>query len=297
MPYAIRVPDLRGGYVDVVETVLRDGRTTSPRGQVTTELLDVIIEVEDPYDVLPVGVGRKLNLGIAAYEAAQLVAGVSEPDVITKIAPQFERYMDNGAFWGAYGRRVGDQLEAVVRKLSEDPDSRQAVVTLWNPDMDNTPGKSDYPCTVMFQFLIRDGELIMHTTMRSNDVWLGLAYDAFMFTQCQITIAGALGVPVGSYHHHAVSLHLYERDVPKVDRLVRPTPTSMRPMPRLVGFSAPIAGDPVRKMRYARREAAATITLALSGADEARMDERYAGAVSVDWYIRAMREAIARGET
>lgn len=295
MPYAIRVPDLRGGYIDIVEAVLRDGRLTSPRGQATTELLDVVIEVEDPFDVLPVGIGRGLNLGIAAYEAAQLVAGVSEPDVITKIAPQFERYMDNGAFWGAYGRRVGDQLEAVVRKLSEDPDSRQAVVTLWNPDMDNTPGKSDYPCTVMFQFLIRDGELIMHTTMRSNDVWLGLAYDAFMFTQCQITIAGALGVDVGSYHHHAVSLHLYERDVPKVGQLVRPT--GGQPTPRLVGFSAPIAGDPVRKMRYARREAAATITLATGGADEGRMDERYAGAASIAWYIRAMREAIARGET
>jgi hypothetical protein len=37
----------------------------------------------------------------------------------------------------------------------------------------------------------------------------------------QASLANALGVPVGRYTHHAVSLHLYERDLPKLEQLHR----------------------------------------------------------------------------
>jgi thymidylate synthase len=49
----------------------------------------------------------------------------------------------------------------------------------------------------------------MHTTMRSNDVWLGLPYDLFTATILQELMAGWLGVELGTYHHHVDSLHLY----------------------------------------------------------------------------------------
>jgi thymidylate synthase len=115
-----------------------------------------------------------------------------------------------------------------MRKLQEDPDSRQAKITFWDPILDNLPGKRDYPCTSELRFLIRDGKLIVSATMRSNDAWLGLAYDAFQFTQMQISIARALGVGVGMYHHHVCSLHVYERDLDAIERLHIPkTPPSI----------------------------------------------------------------------
>jgi thymidylate synthase len=55
----------------------------------------------------------------------------------------------------------------------------------------------------------------MHTTMRSNDVWLGLPYDVFTATILHELMAGWLGADLGEYHHHVDSLHVYERDLDK----------------------------------------------------------------------------------
>lgn len=239
MATCLTVPNLRTGYVDICRGVLRRGSLTSPRGQLTRELLDVTIEVMDPTDCLPIGVGRKLNPAIAAAEALQLIGGVSDPALMTRISPNFERFLDGNGFWGAYGNRVriddedrGDdvhQAQVVIDRLKADKDSRQAVIALWRPELDlNWGGKHDYPCTLSLMFTIRNGFLQLHTTMRSNDVWWGLAYDAFQFTQLQLTVAHALGVPVGSYVHHAVSLHTYERDWAAIEQLDYPT-TSDRP--------------------------------------------------------------------
>jgi hypothetical protein len=47
--------------------------------------------------------------------------------------------------------------------------------------------------------------------MRSNDVWLGAAYDFFQFTRVQLAIASVLGIEPGTYNHHVGSLHIYEQ--------------------------------------------------------------------------------------
>jgi thymidylate synthase len=62
--------------------------------------------------------------------------------------------------------------------------------------------------------------------MRSNDVWLGAAYDFFQFTQVQIALASVLGIEPGKYAHHVGSLHIYEQhygvaeDLEKTNELV-----------------------------------------------------------------------------
>ena len=58
--------------------------------------------------------------------------------------------------------------------------------------------------------------------MRSNDVWWGLPYDVFQFTQLQLTLARLLDVAPGEYTHMVGSLHAYERDADGIDALVMP---------------------------------------------------------------------------
>lgn len=217
----IYVDDLRGGYTRIAREVLTKGEETSPRGMKTWELVAPTIVLSDPTDALPLGIGRKPSLKIAAVEAAQLLAGQGAPELVLASSPNFGSYTEpDGSFWGNYGDRMNLQLLAVYERLRQDPASRQAVITLWKPEKDlYQDGKRDYPCTVGFQFLVRDGKLVMITTMRSNDVWKGLAYDVFQFTQLQINLAGLLGVEVGSYVHRPGSLHVYGEDEEKVREL------------------------------------------------------------------------------
>lgn len=215
MSLLLRVPNLRSGYLDIRDAILAEGHRKSPRGQDTIEVRDLTFVLEDPTDALPVGVGRQLNLKIGMLEAAQLIGGVAaDPLLIARLAPHMAAFAaePDGTYWGSYGRRIGTQMLEVEAKLLDDPDTRRAVVTLWDPQLDNEPDHRDHPCTVALMFAIDNDKLVMKTTMRSNDFWLGLAYDAFQFTQLQLTLATALGIEAGEYTHTAWSMHLYDRD-------------------------------------------------------------------------------------
>jgi hypothetical protein len=59
----------------------------------------------------------------------------------------------------------------------------------------------------------------MSVYMRSNDVWLGAAYDFFQFTRVQIAMASVLGIEPGKYVHHVGSLHIYEQHYASAENL------------------------------------------------------------------------------
>lgn len=235
MAMQVEVIDWRETYIDLVKRTVLYGNRTAPRGVVTMERENCIINFSNPPEAMLTGIGRKFSTTAAAIEALQLIAGFSTPGLLVGAAPRFAEFLeDDGTPWGSYADRMWyddtsfprdiaqpdrNQIESAVNKLRKDPDSRQATVTFWRPELDNLPGKRDYPCTVALNYRIRNDRLNATTFMRSNDVWLGVPYDVFMFTQLQHTMARALGIAVGSYAHIAASLHVYERDFPGITQL------------------------------------------------------------------------------
>ena len=233
----IDIPDAINGYVDLVQHVLKNGKEVAPRGMKTREIEDAIIRIDDVYNTLPLGVGRGTVPGIGAVEACQLIAGASTPKLVIAIGPQFANYTeDNGLFHGAYGIRTQSQYAPIVERLKADPDTRQAVATIWNPELDLLANKRDYPCTILHQFRIRNNKLNMSVYMRSNDVWLGAAYDFFQFTRVQLAIASILGIEPGTYHHHVGSLHIYEQHYDSAESL-KHTYEPYEKIPAMVGNS------------------------------------------------------------
>ena len=218
-------------WLDAVNTVYDDGVVIPSRDGGTTELLGYTACLVDPTAHMMFNPVRKMS---PAYAAAELLWYLSLTDDITMIkyyAPQYERFAEDGKAHGAYGKRwlyglateyIGQrglscqsQLHALITLLVQKPETRQAVVTMHNPQdlLHAIAGdKKDIPCTLSMQFFLRDGKLDLIVTMRSNDLWLGLPYDVFCFTCLQILIAEALGMKLGWYQHQADSLHLYDRN-------------------------------------------------------------------------------------
>lgn len=216
--------DLRGDYVQLVRQVAFTGKHVETRGLETRELTAVTLIFKDVTSpLLPLGVGRGVNSKLAAIEALQLISGVQRHDLIQAVTPKFDAVLvdSQDPNYGAYGPRIIEQLGDCLDVLYRDPTTRRAVITIWN-EKDLTH-HGDRPCTVFLQFLVRDNgygpALELHTHMRSQDVWLGVPYDIFMFTQLQHTAAYILGLPTGQFVHHATSLHIYETDVLKIEGL------------------------------------------------------------------------------
>jgi thymidylate synthase len=223
------VADMSADYLDITDTLVAKGTYVSPRGMDTYELENVTIRMDDPRPAVPVGLGRRHSDGILAAETMQWLAGVSDLAQLDAVSKnKFSNYSDNHvALYGAYGPRAYHGLEAAVAELMHDPDSRRAVVSLW--DLHESPVTKDLPCTLNWGFRIRDGRLNMTTTMRSNDVFTGVTYDIPAMTRIQSAVAWALDVDIGAYTHFVYSLHLYGKDLPVIEKMSPGSDTREQP--------------------------------------------------------------------
>lgn len=216
----LELRDLRNGYVDLVDWLTGNGGPVTSRDMATIELTGVTLEFVNPTGVmLPLGVGRGINTRLAAVESLQLLSGTGDVELLRRASPNYTDVLVDpaAAAYGAYGPRLREQLVELVDLLRNDPTTRRAVLSIWS--LDDLTHNGDRPCTLTLQLLIRDDRLELIVNMRSQDVWLGVPYDAFMFTQLQWSLARDLGVGVGRYVHHVGSLHVYERNLEAVGRL------------------------------------------------------------------------------
>ena len=103
-----------------------------------------------------------------------------------------------------------DQVTAAVRFLAEDPDTRQVVMSIWNPDLDLGAVTKDKPCNDMVMLKIREGKLITTIQNRSNDLHWGLPTNIFQFSFLTELMSICLGISLGVQTHNSQSLHIYE---------------------------------------------------------------------------------------
>uniref|UniRef100_A0A6H1ZGD7 Putative thymidylate synthase n=1 Tax=viral metagenome TaxID=1070528 RepID=A0A6H1ZGD7_9ZZZZ len=188
-----------------------DGQLVNPRGLPCRETICPQLILTDPSKCLITLKERKLNYAYAIIEKLMYASFKSDPEVICYYNPNMKRFInkETDQFDGAYGLRIkqGDQLFWCYEKLKEDPDTRQAVITIH--DHQDCRETLDPACTLSLQFLIRDNKLHMICGMRSNDLLFGTCLDIQAFCFLQEVMACWLEVEIGSYIHQPASLHYY----------------------------------------------------------------------------------------
>lgn len=192
---------------------------TSRDGDVVSESINSMTIIKNPTKNILKSKLRNLQMRYAIGELLWYASGNNNLDAIRNYTKNWDRMSDDGETvnsnygWCIQNKYGFDQMEYVIKKLVDDPNTRQAVIHIKEP---NERDSKDVNCTVCLQFFIREGKLHMTTYMRSNDIWLGFPYDIFQFTCMQIYLAMKIGVDIGTYTHLTGSLHLYKRDYEKV---------------------------------------------------------------------------------
>jgi thymidylate synthase len=188
-------------------SLINSEKKVSPRGFPTKEILNVTIEVELGLANILVSDIRKLNYKFMVAEWLWIMAGLEDVHILSKYNSVMKKFSDDGEILsGAYGPRLMPQLPYILNKLQAS-DTRQAIATIWTPSPTDS---KDIPCTISLQWLIREAHLHCTINMRSSDIWLGLPYDFFNFSQITNYIAYWLKLPVGSITMNLASSHLYE---------------------------------------------------------------------------------------
>lgn len=213
--------------------------TKSSRGNIVAEALGVSLRIGDPR----ARISRSENRGKAFSALGELLWYLAKSESLEFIEPYIPKYKDDaveGILEGAYGPRLFsmrgsiDQVANVIRLLQDRPNSKRAVVQLFDAE-DIARHKKEVPCTTTLQFFLREGRLALSVAMRSNDAYFGLPHDVFCFTMIQEMIACHLGADLGTYYHYAGSMHVYEGYLERMSEYVsegHQKAIAMPPMPK-----------------------------------------------------------------
>lgn len=243
----MRADSLDDLLAKVYRQILSRGTLIDPTKGSAHEIYGVLLRLSAPRLRLSRTESRGLLFSCLG-ELVWMLAGSNALNFIEHYIGAYRDLSDDGrTVHGAYGPRMfgkhpNNQLARVIASLKNKPDSRQAVVQLFDR-RDVLAYHKDIPCTCTMQFVLRARRLHMLTFMRSNDAWLGLPHDIFAFTMIQELVARSLGVELGEYRHSVGSLHLYDRDDKKAIRYLEEGWQSGRPMPPMP------QGDPWSSVR------------------------------------------------
>jgi thymidylate synthase len=231
-------------WLETIREVNMYGHEVAPRGMPCKELLAYKSTLMMRYPIVSIP-ARKLGYKFQAAEAAWILSGDNRVETIAPYSKAIARFSDDGIrYFGAYGPRVIDQIAGVAKAIANDPDTRQAVMTIWRS---NPPATKDVPCTVSIQWLVRDGKLHCIDTMRSSDTWLGWPYDVFNFSMLTGYLALYLrrvyGVSydLGSLSLVAGSQHIYKTNEAEIALALQSTenPVAYEPFDPLTWFVEP----------------------------------------------------------
>jgi thymidylate synthase len=206
-------------------------RSVSPRGMETMEYRGTFItEYEYPCERVLFSAVRDANPFFHFMEALWIMDGRDDVAFLNQFNSNISTFSDDGKTFNApYGYRlrkhfqrvefmgssVGDvetidQIEELIDLLQREPDTRRAVLCLWDPLKDLNRDSRDIPCNDLVTFKLRDGVLDMTVMNRSNDaMWGAYGANAVQFSTLQEFIASAVGAEVGVYRQISDSFHVY----------------------------------------------------------------------------------------
>lgn len=222
MVYVRNIPEL---YTEALVKIAFENEEDTRNGKVLSCKEPTLFTVQFPMERVLFDPYRKANPYFHVMETVWMLAGQNKVDFLLPFNSRMDEYADSGYINGAYGHRwrhgwAHDQIYDTIALLVKDPNTRQAVIAMWNPDLDGPHRTTkDRPCNTHLYFRIVGEELEMTVCNRSNDLVWGMAgANAVHMTYLHELIARATGYRVGRYHIMTNNLHIYEHHWPLIDR-------------------------------------------------------------------------------
>lgn len=228
----------------------------------------VIVTYQNPLERVLFNESRDCNCFFHLMEAMWMLSGRNDLAPLQYYVSTFGEFSDDKqTLNGAYGRRwrrgfIGlkwdrweqqenklhdDQIRMLIEHLRKTPNSRRAVLQMWNTqdDLSNINISADVCCNLSCCFLINNGKLDMTVFNRSNDlIWGCLGANQVHFSFLLEYMAAQIGVNVGVYNQVTNNLHIYTERFASNLWLSDTTPDYYTQLPRMNVVK--LVNDPVQ---------------------------------------------------
>jgi thymidylate synthase len=205
MPMFIKAKTPEDGWIRVVRKIMDSGMIrVDERGSKTRWHDNVMIHIIDPYSER---VSRKYPFSETVLRekyATQLL----NPDRMDFDYTYGERL-------NAWGSEMINQVDYVISKLNESPNSRRAVMTTWDPRKDTLV--DEVPCLNHFVFMTRGDLLDLSVMIRSNDMYGAWPANVYALGELLTYVSEKTQLKPGTVTSLSVNAHIYQNDWSKAE--------------------------------------------------------------------------------
>lgn len=115
----------------------------------------------------------------------------------------------------AWGTEMINQVNYVISKLTETPNSRRAVMTTWDPRKDTIV--DEVPCLNHFVFMVQKDAVNLSVMIRSNDMYGAWPANIYALGELLSFVSEKVGQNTGTVTTLSVNAHIYENDWTKAE--------------------------------------------------------------------------------
>lgn len=136
--------------------------------------------------------------------------------------------LSDGSIGKAYGYQLAkktqypdgsyDQVDRLLKDLTENPDSRRLICNMYN--VDDLPEMALYPCAYSMTFHVDDGKLSGLLNQRSQDMLVANGWNVTQYAILIHMLARASDLEPGELVHVIADAHIYDRHIPLIEELI-----------------------------------------------------------------------------
>lgn len=208
-----KVKNATEAYKTLAHLLNTEGHVIESRNELTKEVLNVSVEIENPkHRIIPIS---QFKLPFILQETFDILNS-NDPRVIHS-REMLEKTMGNSndpMFFGNELRQAFSRwsFKKIVDRFVKDKNTRKAIL-----DLGNRRNTKHTPCMIYAHFIIRDNKLYMTAETRGTAVSMGFINDVFFLTLMQEILLGLIKehypeVEMGTFLYKTVSLHMYVKE-------------------------------------------------------------------------------------
>jgi thymidylate synthase len=207
MPLYIRAKSPVDGWKRIIRKIMEDGmHRVDERESETRWHSDVMIHIADPFNDRVCDEYPFSEKVLREKYATQLL----NPDRMDFDYTYGERL-------NAWGPEIVNQIDYVIEKLKDSPNTRRAVATTWDPRKDTVV--DEVPCLNHFVFMVRNEFLDVSVMIRSNDMYGAWPANVFALAELLRHVAERTNLLPGTITTLSVNAHIYRHDWDKAGEI------------------------------------------------------------------------------
>ncbi len=179
------------------------------------EILNMTIVIENPEQSIHLPISQMKNTDKWVYPGREELESI----MLDKKTSTLYNY--------TYGPRIfnfqsqKDQIEQfIIPLLEKDPDSRRALIVLYDPLQDSQVSNKDIPSLALVYFKVKEKKLNITCFIRSNDMFIGWPANVYQIYTLQNHVAERLGLKLGSITTFSASAHIFAEHFEDVEEVI-----------------------------------------------------------------------------